>query len=145
MISSHLLIVLVDQLSLAIKECYHAAPDSLLHLLLTGCNHSIPSVAITSIDTIAYLYRLYYVKDPYPSPTRSRLDTVPRIILHTAIKHPDLIVRVESQTRFFENIIFEHYRIDERTRQFFIFAQSDLGDEGVKNFGQLLHIQSEYA
>ncbi|CAM4764385.1 unnamed protein product [Rotaria magnacalcarata] len=143
MISSHLLIVLVDQLSLAIKECYHAAPDSLLHLLLTGCNHSIPSVAITSIDTIAYLYRLYYVKDPYPSPTRSRLDTVPRIILHTAIKHPDLIVRVESQTRFFENIIFEHYRIDERTRQFFIFAQSDLGDEGVKNFGQLLHIQSE--
>ena len=40
--------------------------------------------------------------------------------------------RVESQTRFFENIIFEHYRIDERTRQFFIFAQSNLGDEGVK-------------
>ncbi|CAF4776749.1 unnamed protein product, partial [Rotaria socialis] len=38
---------------------------------------------------------------------------------------------------------FEHYRIDERTRQFFIFAQSDLGDEGVKNFGQLLHTQSE--
>jgi len=39
---------------------------------------------------------------------------------------------IESQTCFFENIIFEHYRIDERTRQFFIFAQSDLGDEGVK-------------
>ena len=43
-----------------------------------------------------------------------------------------LLARVESQTRFFENIIFEHYRIDERTRQFFIFAQSNLGDEGVK-------------
>ena len=70
-----------------------------------------------------------------------------------------LLARVESQTRFFENIIFEHYRIDERTRQFFIFAQSNLGDEGVKwvidpidfffsfdalrNYGQLLHIQSE--
>ncbi|CAF2683209.1 unnamed protein product [Rotaria sp. Silwood2] len=143
MISSPLLNVLVDQISLAIKECYHAAPNSLLDLLLTGCNHSIPSVAITCVETIAYLYRLYYVKDPYPSPTRSRLDIVPRIVLHTAIKHPDLIVRIESQTTFFENIIFEHYRIDERTRQFFIFAQSDLDDEGVKNFGQLLHIQSE--
>ncbi|CAF0959671.1 unnamed protein product [Rotaria sordida] len=143
MISSQLLTVLVDQISLAIKECYHVAPNSLLDLLLTGCNHLIPSVAITCVDTIAYLYRLYYVKDPYPSPTRSRLDTVPRVVLHSAIKHPDLIVRIESQTRFFENIIFEHYRIDERTRQFFIFAQSDLDDEGVKNFGQLLHIQSE--
>ncbi|UJR22782.1 hypothetical protein I4U23_025814 [Adineta vaga] len=143
LISSQLLCVLVDQISLAIKECYHAAPDSLLNLLITGSNHSISNVAITCVDTIAYLYRLYYVKDPYPSPTRSRLDIVPRIVLHTAIKHPDLIVRIECQTRFFENIIFEHYRIDERTRQFFIFAQSDLGDEGVKNYGQLLHIQSE--
>jgi hypothetical protein len=43
-----------------------------------------------------------------------------------------LFYSVESQTRFFENIIFEHYRIDERTRQFFVFAQSDLGDEGIK-------------
>lgn len=51
------------------------------------------NVAITCVDTIAYLYRLYYVKDPYPSPTRSRLDIVPRIVLHAAIKHPDLIVR----------------------------------------------------
>ncbi|CAF0889004.1 unnamed protein product [Adineta ricciae] len=142
-ISSPLLCVLVDQISLAIKECYHAAPDSLLNLLVIASNHSNSNVAIICVDTIAYLYRLYYVKDPYPSPTRSRLDVVPRIVLHAAIKHPDLIVRIESQTRFFENIIFEHYRIDERTRQFFIFAQSDLGDEGVKNYGQLLHIQSE--
>ncbi|CAF1270168.1 unnamed protein product [Adineta steineri] len=143
MISPQFLCVLVDQISLAIKECYHATSDSLLNLLFTGCNHSTANVAINCVDTIAYLYRLYYVKDPYPSPTRSRLDVVPRIVLHTAIKHSDLIVRIESQTRFFENIIFEHYRIDERTRQFFIFAQSDLGDEGVKNYGQLLHIQSE--
>ena len=50
-------------------------------------------IAIQCIDTIAYLYRLYYVKDPYPSPTRSRLDIVPRTVLHAAIKHPDLIVR----------------------------------------------------
>lgn len=141
--SSPLLTTLVEQISLAIKECYHATPDSLLQLLFNNSNHSIPSVAINCIHTIAYLYRLYYVKDPYPSPTRSRLDIVPRIVLHTAIKHADLLVRVESQTSFFENIIFEHYRIDERTRQFFIFAQSDLGDEGIRNYGQLLHIQSE--
>jgi hypothetical protein len=41
MISSHLLNILVDQISLAIKECYHATPDSLLNLLLNGCNHLI--------------------------------------------------------------------------------------------------------
>jgi hypothetical protein len=41
MISPQLLTVLVDQISLAIKECYHATPDSLLNLLLNGSNHSI--------------------------------------------------------------------------------------------------------
>jgi hypothetical protein len=40
MISPQLLTILVDQISLAIKECYHASPDSLLNLLFTGCNHS---------------------------------------------------------------------------------------------------------
>lgn len=40
LISPSLLTVLVDQISLAIKECYHAAPDSLLQLLFNGCNHS---------------------------------------------------------------------------------------------------------
>ena len=39
-ISSSLLCVLVDQISLAIKECYHAAPDSLLNLLVTASNHA---------------------------------------------------------------------------------------------------------
>ena len=40
MISIQLLNTLVDQTSITIKECYHATPDSLLNLLLTGCNHS---------------------------------------------------------------------------------------------------------
>ena len=40
-ISSQLLTILVEQISLAVKECYHATPDSLLQLLFDNSNHSI--------------------------------------------------------------------------------------------------------
>jgi hypothetical protein len=39
MISPQLLTILVHQISLAIKECYHVTSDSLLNLLFNGCNH----------------------------------------------------------------------------------------------------------
>jgi hypothetical protein len=48
MISNQRLHLLVEQISLSIKECYHVTPDALLNLLLTGCNHSI--VGMMMID-----------------------------------------------------------------------------------------------
>lgn len=41
MTSPALINILVDQISLSIKECYHAAPNSLLDILLNGCHHAI--------------------------------------------------------------------------------------------------------
>ncbi|CAF1176407.1 unnamed protein product [Didymodactylos carnosus] len=134
---------IVEQISIAIKDCYHAAPNELLYLLLSACSHKAPHVAIECIHTCSYLYRIYYVKDTYSSPTRLRLETVPRFILAAAIEHKDIGVRVEAQCCFFQNIIFERYRPLERTRQFFLFAQTDLGRDGIKNYGKLLTSQSE--
>lgn len=44
MISNQRLHLLVEQISQAIKECYHVTPDALLNLLFIGCNHSIVRV-----------------------------------------------------------------------------------------------------
>lgn len=38
-LSPTLLSTLVEQISRAIKECYHATPDGLLNLLFVGCDH----------------------------------------------------------------------------------------------------------
>lgn len=56
LISPSLLTVLIDQISSAIKECYHAAPDSLLHLLFNGCNHS----TVCPIDWIRTSFLLFF-------------------------------------------------------------------------------------
>ena len=44
MISNQRLHLLVEQISQAIKECYHVTPDALLNLLFAGCNHSLVRV-----------------------------------------------------------------------------------------------------